>query len=144
MAKKTSASAKAQLAAYKSDNRFVKNKIAKLERHLKNYPNDEIAQAALKSAPNAKSSRFGKKAYKSTRSHLDRITDPIYAQIRKSNRVYATVKDGEALVLNGVLFSGEKLREVFGVKATEKHKPASKQAEKPKQARRGKRKPAKV
>lgn len=137
MAKKTtSASAKAQYTRYAKDNQFVKNKTAKLKRHLEKYPNDEIASAALKNVGNAKSSRFGKKVGKSTRSHLDRVTDPIYAQLRKSAKVYATVKDGEALVLNGVLFSADKLKEVFGVKATEKKAPVEQKSK----VRRGKRK----
>lgn len=137
--KKTSASDKARHAVYKSANVFNKNKVAKLERHLKEFPNDLIAQAALKAAPTAKSSRWGKKDFKSLRTHLERIVQPLEAQIRASNRVYATVKDGEALILNGVLFSADKLKEVFGVKATEKRADSAPQKNK---VRRGKRKSA--
>lgn len=137
--KNTSASQKARYALYKSDGIFAKNKVAKLKRHLAKFPNDEIAKAALKEAPTATSSRFGKKTYKSTRSHLDRVTDPLFAQTRASARVYATVKDGEALILNGKLFSAEQLKEVFGVKATEKRAPV---AQKKSKVRRGKRKSA--
>lgn len=39
---------KAQYSAYKSQGRYAKNKRAKLERHLKKFPNDEQAQEALK------------------------------------------------------------------------------------------------
>lgn len=133
--KTTSASQKARYSVYKAENVFAKNKVAKLKRHLALFPNDTIAQAALKAAPTAKSSRFGKKDYKSTRTHLDKITDPLYAQTRASARVYATVKDGEALILNGKLFSSEQLKEVFGVKATEKRAPAAQKSK----VRRGKR-----
>lgn len=135
--KSTSASQKARYASYKAGNVFAKNKVAKLERHLKQFPNDEIAQAALKAAPTATSSRFGKKDFKSLRTHLERVVQPLEAQIRRSNRVYATVKDGEALILNGVLFSAEKLKEVFGTKATEKR---AEKATASKKVRRGKRK----
>lgn len=137
--KKTSASDKARHAVYKAGNVFNKNKVAKLQRHLKEFPNDLIAQAALKEAPTAKSSRWGKKDFKSLRTHLERIVQPLEAQVRASNRVYATVKDGEALILNGVLFSADKLKEVFGVKATEKRADSAPQKNK---VRRGKRKSA--
>jgi hypothetical protein len=41
MSKKTrSASTKAQLTAYKAENRAAKNKARKLEKHLRNHPND--------------------------------------------------------------------------------------------------------
>lgn len=136
--KKTSASDKARHATYKATNQFAKNKVAKLQRHLKEFPNDEIAKGALTRAATAKSPRWGKKDFKSLRTHLERIVQPIEAKIRASNRVYATVKDGEALILNGVLFSADKLKEVFGVKATEKRaEPAQKN-----KVRRGKRKSA--
>lgn len=136
--KTTSASQKARYAIYKSENIFAKNKVAKLKRHLEKFPNDEIAKAALKAAPTATSSRFGKKDYKSVRTHLDRITDPLYARARAAGRVFATVKDGEALILNGVLFTSAQLKEAFGMKATEKRSaPATEQKSK---VRRGKRK----
>lgn len=122
MGKKTSASDKARHSIYKSDNVYAKNKVAKLTRHLKEFPNDEIAKTALKTASTATSSRFGKKFKKSLRTHLDRVTDPLYRQLRKSAKVYATVKDGDSLVLNGVLFSPEKLVEVFGEKVAKQHK----------------------
>lgn len=36
-----------QFGAYKAANRYAVNKRTKLERHMKNFPNDEVAQAAL-------------------------------------------------------------------------------------------------
>lgn len=138
--KKTSASDKARHAVYKSGNIFAKNKVAKLERHLKQFPNDEIAIAALKKAPTATSSRWGTKDFKSLRTNLERIVQPIERQIRKANRVYATVRDGDALVLNGVLFSSDALKEKFGIKATEKRSAPAEQ--KTSKVRRGKRKSA--
>lgn len=137
--KTTSASDKARHAVYKSENVYAKNKVAKLTRHLAKFPNDEVAKAALKAAPTAKSSRWGKKDFKSLRTHLERIVQPLERQIRASARVYATVKDGEALILNGKLFTSEQLKETFGVKATEKRAPAAQQKSK---VRRGKRKSA--
>lgn len=136
--KSTSASQKARYASYKAGNVFAKNKVAKLERHLKDFPNDEIAKDALTRAASAKSSRWGKKDFKSLRTHLERVVQPIEAQVRSASRVYATVKDGDALVLKGVLFSGDQVREIFGVKATEKgvQKPAGSASK----IRRGKRK----
>lgn len=137
--KKTSASDKLHYGTYKSEARYAKNKVAKLTRHLKQYSDDAIAAQALKTASTATSSRWGTKNVKSTRTHLDRITDPLYANARSANRVYATVRDGEALILNGVLFTSEKLKEAFGLKATEKR--ADKAPQKSK-VRRGKRKSA--
>ena len=40
--------------AYKSQNRFVKNAERKLKRHLKKFPDDTVAQAALKSVASKK------------------------------------------------------------------------------------------
>lgn len=51
MGKKSSWVGKKQYGAYKSEARFSKNKKAKLERHLKKYPDDAQAQAALKKVP---------------------------------------------------------------------------------------------
>ena len=45
--KSKSQSRKNQYARYKSDNRYAKNKRAKLERHLKKFPDDEQAKAAI-------------------------------------------------------------------------------------------------
>lgn len=39
---------KEQYAAYKANARYAKNKKAKLERHIKRFPNDVAAQEALK------------------------------------------------------------------------------------------------
>ena len=38
---------KKQYPAYKSENRVLKNKIKKLERHCKRFPNDEVSKANL-------------------------------------------------------------------------------------------------
>lgn len=46
--KKSSASHKAQALTYKNENRAVKNRTRKLEKHLKLFPNDEQAKEALK------------------------------------------------------------------------------------------------
>lgn len=49
MSKKSQgASAKAQFASYKTGGAYAKNKKAKIERHLRKFPNDEAAKAALK------------------------------------------------------------------------------------------------
>jgi len=50
MAKKgnKSVSRKNQYAAYKTNGSYKKNRVAKLERHLKKYPDDAQAAAALK------------------------------------------------------------------------------------------------
>jgi hypothetical protein len=45
---KVSANRKAQAGAYKLEGRFDKNKKRKLERHLKEFPNDTQASKALK------------------------------------------------------------------------------------------------
>ena len=37
----------ARYARYKAENRVYKNAVARLERHMKNYPNDEQAQKRL-------------------------------------------------------------------------------------------------
>lgn len=46
--KSSSAAKKAQYQTYKTQNRWAKNKQAQIQRHLKKYPNDVQAQAALK------------------------------------------------------------------------------------------------
>lgn len=47
--KTSSASQKAQYTAYKTENRALKNKAARLARHQKNHPNDSVAQGATAS-----------------------------------------------------------------------------------------------
>ena len=47
MAKKSSWKGKKQYPTYKTENRVYKNKIAKLEKHIKAYPEDEKAKEAL-------------------------------------------------------------------------------------------------
>lgn len=47
MAKKRSMKGKGSYASYKTENRVYKNKIAKLERHCKKYPNDEEGKKTL-------------------------------------------------------------------------------------------------
>lgn len=44
---KTSKSGKGTYAAYRNGGHYAKNKLKKLERHLKKYPDDKIAQACL-------------------------------------------------------------------------------------------------
>lgn len=45
--KSKSQSKKNQHTAYKAEGRWAKNKKRKIERHLKQFPNDEVAQRAL-------------------------------------------------------------------------------------------------
>jgi len=45
--KGTSASQKAQYQSYKAEQRWKKNRILKLQRHVKRYPQDQQAKAAL-------------------------------------------------------------------------------------------------
>lgn len=88
MAKKsTSAMQKLQHKTYQDSGSYAKNKKAGLIRHLKTHENDAQAQKALKSVDGAKSSRFGKKFKKSIRSHLDKITAPIFARKRALERI---------------------------------------------------------
>lgn len=47
MAKQKSSKGKGSYAAYKTENRAYKNKIAKLEKHIRTYPNDEKAKENL-------------------------------------------------------------------------------------------------
>lgn len=49
-AKGAGLSKKNQYAVYKEQSHYAKNKRAKLERHLKKYPNDEQAKQALENA----------------------------------------------------------------------------------------------
>lgn len=48
MAKKRSNKGKGSFATYKAENRVYKNKIRKLERHIKKFPDDEAAKENLK------------------------------------------------------------------------------------------------
>lgn len=48
--RKSSQKGKGTFAAYKTEGRALKNKIARLERRVKSHPNDEVAKAALKRA----------------------------------------------------------------------------------------------
>lgn len=50
-AKKSSASDKAQHSAYKTQERYSKNKKARIERHLKKHPGDIRSAEALKNVP---------------------------------------------------------------------------------------------
>lgn len=52
MANKKSWKGKGSYAEYKTDGRALKNKIKKLERHCKRFPNDEVNQANLAKAKN--------------------------------------------------------------------------------------------
>lgn len=61
------ASKKAQAVAYKALNRAGKNKQRKLERHLKKFPNDAVAAAAVKTARD----HTGRKAPKRTAARLN-------------------------------------------------------------------------
>ena len=60
MTKKASYKGKKLYATYKATSAFEKNRKAKLRRHLKRYPNDDVAQKALtlsgtpRKAPNNK------------------------------------------------------------------------------------------
>lgn len=45
--KSSNATQKAHYSRYKTEERHTKNKVAKLERHVKNTPNDEQAEKAL-------------------------------------------------------------------------------------------------
>ena len=48
MGKKRSFKGKAQYAIYDKEDRATKNRAAKLARHLKKHPNDEVASVAAK------------------------------------------------------------------------------------------------
>jgi len=50
MAKKASNQGKKQYAAYKTENRWLNNKIARLEKTVNAQPNNEVAKDALKRA----------------------------------------------------------------------------------------------
>ena len=50
MAKKKSQKGKGTYATYKTENRALNNKIARLERRVRQNPNDKVAAAALKRA----------------------------------------------------------------------------------------------
>lgn len=51
---KNSKKGKGSYLIYKTENRYLKNKIKKLERHCKNYPNDEIGKKNLEKAKQGK------------------------------------------------------------------------------------------
>ena len=51
---KPSKSLQAKYAGYKAKDSFKLNRISKIEQHLKLHPNDAVAKAALKAAPNFK------------------------------------------------------------------------------------------
>lgn len=56
-AKTRSKHSQALCTQYKNENRYAKNKVKKIARHLKKQPNDKAAQAALKAAASAKPTR---------------------------------------------------------------------------------------
>lgn len=71
---KPSVALKARFGNYKSGGRFYKNKLKKLQRHLKKYPNDEQAKGAMvhikeysRKAPNTKQEQF-RVVFKKTKS----------------------------------------------------------------------------
>ncbi len=51
---------KEQYSAYKTQARYAKNKRKKLERHIKKFPNDEAAKAALKAVSSTPSRKAPK------------------------------------------------------------------------------------
>jgi len=47
MSKQVSWAGKKQFGIYKTENRFARNKLRKLKKHMKQFPNDTIAAAVL-------------------------------------------------------------------------------------------------
>lgn len=79
MAKKSSPAKKLRYGAYKSDQRWKTNRIAKLEKHLELHPEDEIAIKALQSAKSATAPR--RTGYKS--NHPNRTSGQLFAQLKR-------------------------------------------------------------
>lgn len=114
MGKKKSNRGKGSFAVYKSETRSVKNKVRAIARHVKQNPNDEMAKAALKAAPNSKSARFGYKSEGTkVEGRMTRLDAMLAKQVRKADNVLKTVKDKNALVLGSRLCSATVLKQEF-------------------------------
>lgn len=92
------ASGKNVQAAYKSENRVVKNRIRRLERHLKKYPNDTVAQTALKDGPERRRYTPSKNVW----GPLDKYFAELYASVGiNGNEVIERKKKRNRMMIPG-------------------------------------------
>lgn len=108
---------KGYYAIYKTRDQFSKNKTRKLERHLRAFPNDTAAAAALASIrAGSKSPRWGYKGAEKTTWTENRVVMGVRAILRRVDRVYKTVKNPHSLVLGNqnTIYDVLQLKEVFG------------------------------
>lgn len=80
--RKPSATKKARHTVYKTENRYAKNRINDIEKHLKSHPNDLVAARAAKSTPTYRRSRNGG----NTPSNLQKPKPPVFSDNRKTMR----------------------------------------------------------
>lgn len=111
MANKKSMKGKGSYAEYQKRGAYTANKKAKLARHLKRHPNDDVSQADT-----AKSSRFG---YKGTDKKFDSRQ---ILQLRKRVKVDVKIAESKKKVTVEVTEVTEKQ------KRKPKHKPKGKKA----------------
>lgn len=97
MAKKISAKGKKGYATYKALDSFKKNKLRKIARHLKNFPDDLIAQDALKAA---KSATYSRKASNTRSGWVDRRNERYIKATHEEARNIAQVIRHEKKVRN--------------------------------------------
>jgi hypothetical protein len=108
---------KGYYAIYKNRDQFSKNKIRKLERHLRAFPNDTAAAGVLASIRSgSKSPRWGYKGAEKTTWTENRVVMGVRAILRRVDRVYKTVKNPHSMVLGkqNTIYDVLQLKEVFG------------------------------
>lgn len=107
--KATSAAEKARFGVYKSSNQYGKNKIRKLQSHLRKHPDDATAIAALESHSKsvATSPRWGHKKVGNLNASK-RLHDQTVSLVNAGlNQLKYAAKATNAIVLNGKLSSDQ-------------------------------------
>ena len=85
---KTSKSGKGTYAAYRSGGHYAKNKLKKMERHLKKYPNDKIAEKCLETGLKTGFAYKRKTPNTPTWSHTDKHHAEVWASLGHNGNKY--------------------------------------------------------
>jgi hypothetical protein len=101
MARQKSSKGKGSYAEYKSDNRVFKNKVRKLERHCKSFPNDKLSQENL--------DKLKEKGYTGRTRPLVPGSNPTEPSV---NTVRGIIQIGHVF---GPKTAGEQLSELLGI-----------------------------
>lgn len=129
---------KGSYAIYKNRDQFTKNKVRKLERHLKAFPNDAAAAETLAGIRGVvKSPRWKYAGAVKTKWDENRVVMQIRASLRSLDRVMKFVRDPYALMINNVVYDVYQLKETFGYRQPTKKSDSTNAERKSKPVRRG-------